>query len=116
MSWLFFSLCFLSNVALSSASALEQAYLPDSPGQVADALRSEGDALQAADTVQVADSLRSQKEIEQVADTVQVADSLELSRYERRMKRYSSVWQSLQPSQFIMQNAGNMGLLSFGLG
>ena len=141
MSWLFFSLCFLSNVALSSAGALEQAYLPDSLVQVAsgaqtayalqtgedlkvaDALRSEGDALQvaeslcsegdalqAADTVQVVDSLRSQKEIEQVAD------SLELSRYERRMKRYSSVWQSLQPSQFIMQNAGNMGLLSFGLG
>lgn len=128
MSWLFFSLCLLSNVALSSASALEQAYLPDSLVQVAsgvqtayalqtgedlkvaDALRSEGDALQAADTVQVADSLRSQEEIEQVAD------SLELSRYERRMKRYSSVWQSLQPSQFIMQNAGNMGLLSFGLG
>ena len=141
MSWLFFSLCFLSNVALSSAGALEQAYLPDSLVQVAsgaqtayalqtgedlkvaDALRSEGDALQvaeslcsegdalqAADTVQVADSLRSQEEI------VQVVDSLELSRYERRMKRYSSVWQSLQPSQFIMQNAGNMGLLSFGLG
>ena len=110
MSWLFFSLCFLSNVALSSAGALEQAYLPDSPGQVADALLSEGDALQAADTVQVVDSLRSQKEIEQVAD------SLEMSRYERRMKRYRSFWQSLQPSQFIMQNAGNMGLLSFGLG
>ena len=32
------------------------------------------------------------------------------------MKRYRSFWQSLQPSQFIMQNAGNMGLLSFGLG
>ncbi len=141
MSWLFFSLCFLSNVALSSASEMERATLPDSLVQVAsgaqtayalqtgedlkvaDALRSEGDALQvaeslrsegdapqAADTVQVADSLRSQEEIEQVAD------SLELSRYERRMKRYSSVWQSLQPSQFIMQNAGNMGLLSFGLG
>ena len=147
MSWLFFSLCFLSNVALASTGALERATLPDSlvqvasgaqtayalqtgedlkvadalrsegdALQVAESLRSEGDALQAADTVQVADSLRSQKEIEQVADTVQVADSLELSRYERRMKRYSSVWQSLQPSQFIMQNAGNMGLLSFGLG
>ena len=141
MSWLFFSLCFLSNVALSSASEMERATLPDSLVQVAsgaqtayalqtgedlkvaDALRSEGDALQvaeslcsegdalqAADTVQVADSLRSQKEIEQVAD------SLEMSRYERRMKRYRSFWQSLQPSQFIMQNAGNMGLLSFGLG
>ena len=135
MSWLFFSLCFLSNVALSSAGEMERATLPDSLVQVAsgaqtayalqtgedlkvaDALRSEGDALQVADSlrsqeeiVQVADSLRSQEEIEQVAD------SLELSRYERRMKRYSSVWQSLQPSQFIMQNAGNMGLLSFGLG
>ena len=141
MSWLFFSLCFLSNVALSSASEMERATLPDSlvqvasgaqtayalqtgedlkvadalrsegdALQVAEGLRSEGDALQVADTVQVVDSLRSQKEIEQVAD------SLELSRYERRMKRYRSVWQSLQPSQFIMQNAGNMGLLSFGLG
>ena len=141
MSWLFFSLCFLSNVALSSASEMERATLPDSLVQVAsgaqtayalqtgedlkvaDALRSEGDALQvaeslcsegdalqAADTVQVVDSLRSQEEI------VQVVDSLELSRYERRMKRYRSFWQSLQPSQFIMQNAGNMGLLSFGLG
>lgn len=134
MSWLFFSLCFLGNVALSSAGALEQAYLPDSPGQAAYALQA-ADTVQVADSlrsqeeiVQVADSLRSQKEIEQVADTlqseevlqvadtVQVADSLELSRYERRMKRYRSVWQSLQPSQFIMQNAGNMGLLSFGLG
>ena len=141
MSWLFFSLCFLSNVALSSAGEMERTTPPDSLVQVAsgaqtayalqtgedlkvaDALRSEGDALQvaeslcsegdalqAADTVQVVDSLRSQEEIEQVAD------SLELSRYERRMKRYNSVWQSLQPSQFIMQNAGNMGLLSFGLG
>ena len=141
MSWLFFSLCFLSNVALSSASEMERATPPDSlvqvasgaqtayalqtgedlkvadalrsegdALQVAESLRSEGDALQVADTVQVADSLRSQKEIEQVAD------SLEMSRYERRMKRYRSVWQSLQPSQFIMQNAGNMGLLSFGLG
>ena len=91
MSWLFFSLCFFGNVALSSSSEMERATLPDS-------------------LVQVADSLRSQKEIEQVAD------SLEMSRYERRMKRYRSFWQSLQPSQFIMQNAGNMGLLSFGLG
>ena len=116
-------------MALSSASEMERATPPDSlvqvasgvqtayalrsegdALQVAESLRSEGDALQAADTVQVADSLRSQEEIEQVAD------SLELSRYERRMKRYRSVWQSLQPSQFIMQNAGNMGLLSFGLG
>ncbi len=133
MSWLFFSLCFFGNVALSSASEMERATLPDSLVQVAsgaqtayalqtgedlkvaDALRSEGDALQVADTVRVAESLQSE-EVLQVADTVQVADSLELSRYERRMKRYSSVWQSLQPSQFIMQNAGNMGLLSFGLG
>ena len=35
MSWLFFSLCFLSNVALSSASEMERATLPDSLVQVA---------------------------------------------------------------------------------
>lgn len=115
MSWLFFSLCFLSNVALSSASEMERATLPDSLVQVADSLRSQKEIEQVADTVQVADTLQSE-EVLQVADTVQVADSLELSRYERRMKRYRSFWQSLQPSQFIMQNAGNMGLLSFGLG
>ena len=115
MSWLFFSLCFLGNVALASASEMERATLPDSLAQVVDSLRSQKEIEQAADTVQVAESLQSE-EVLQVADTVQVADSLELSRYERRMKRYSSVWQSLQPSQFIMQNAGNMGLLSFGLG
>ena len=45
------------------------------------------------------------------ADTLPVAP-----KYERRMERYHSAWQSLIPTQFILQNAGNMGLLSLGIG
>lgn len=37
-------------------------------------------------------------------------------KYERRISRYRSAWQSLIPTQFILQNAGNMGLLSLGIG
>ena len=46
-----------------------------------------------------------------VADTLPVAP-----KYERRISRYRSAWQSLIPTQFILQNAGNMGLLSLGIG
>ena len=45
------------------------------------------------------------------ADTLPVAP-----KYERRISRYRSAWQSLIPTQFILQNAGNMGLLSLGIG
>ena len=45
------------------------------------------------------------------ADTLPVAP-----KYERRISRYRSTWQSLIPTQFILQNAGNMGLLSLGIG
>ena len=45
------------------------------------------------------------------ADTQPVAP-----KYERRISRYRSAWQSLIPTQFILQNAGNMGLLSLGIG
>ena len=44
-------------------------------------------------------------------DTLPVA-----SKYEYRIERYRSDWLSLIPTQFILQNAGNMGLLSFGIG
>lgn len=43
-------------------------------------------------------------------------DSLPESKYQRRISRYHSVWHSLIPTQFIMQNAGNMGLVSLGIG
>ena len=45
------------------------------------------------------------------ADTLPVAP-----KYERRISRYRLAWQSLIPTQFILQNAGNMGLLSLGIG
>ena len=45
------------------------------------------------------------------ADTLPVAP-----KYERRISRYRSAWQSLIPTQFILQNARNMGLLSLGIG
>ena len=39
-----------------------------------------------------------------------------LTRYDHRVHRYRSRWQSLIPTQTVMQFAGNMGLLSFGVG
>ena len=43
-------------------------------------------------------------------------DSLDAPKYTRRMERYRSAWQSLIPTQFVVQNAGNMGLFSLGVG
>ena len=45
------------------------------------------------------------------ADTLPIAP-----KYVRRISRYRSAWQSIIPTQFILQNAGNMGLLSLGIG
>ena len=39
-----------------------------------------------------------------------------LTRYDRRVHRYRLQWQSLIPTQTVVQFAGNMGLLSFGVG
>lgn len=39
-----------------------------------------------------------------------------LTRYDRRVHRYRLRWQSLIPTQSVIQYAGNMGLLSFGVG
>ena len=38
------------------------------------------------------------------------------SRYDRRVDRAYMKWSSLIPKQFVIQNAGNMGLLSAGIG
>ena len=43
-------------------------------------------------------------------------DSHDAPKYTRRMERYRSAWQSLIPKQFVLQNAGNMGLFSLGIG
>lgn len=39
-----------------------------------------------------------------------------LTRYDRRVHRYRRHWASLIPTQSVVQFAGNMGLLSFGVG
>jgi len=36
--------------------------------------------------------------------------------YDKRVHRYRKRWESMIPTQFVVQNAGNMGFLSFGVG
>ena len=43
-------------------------------------------------------------------------DSVVMSRYDRRIHRRREHWAALIPTQFIMQYAGNMGLMSIGIG
>ena len=39
-----------------------------------------------------------------------------LSQYEKNVIRYQKHWAALIPSQFVIQNAGNMGVVSLGCG
>lgn len=48
-------------------------------------------------------------------DSIYVQQSHE-SKYDMRIRRYRKHWAGLIPTQFVIQNAGNMGLLSAGLG
>lgn len=48
-------------------------------------------------------------------DSIFVQQSHE-SKYDMRIRRYRKHWAGLIPTQFVIQNAGNMGLLSAGLG
>ena len=48
--------------------------------------------------------------------TADTAAGSVLTRYDRRVHRYRRNWQSLIPTQSVVQFAGNMGLLSFGVG
>lgn len=59
-----------------------------------------------------------QAEAQEIESAQEQPDSIAVAptKYEKRIERYKSTWSSLQPSQFIMQNAGNMGYLSFGVG
>lgn len=49
------------------------------------------------------------------ADTV-FTQEVEPSRYDLRVHRYRRHWGALIPTQLILQNAGNMGYLSMGIG
>lgn len=48
----------------------------------------------------------------QVNDSITVGDS----RYKMRIERYQRFWNSLIPSQLVIQSAGNMGVISTGFG
>ena len=48
-------------------------------------------------------------------DSIAVEQATE-SRYERSLERRQQIWVSLIPTHFVIQNAGNMGLLSAGIG
>lgn len=50
-----------------------------------------------------------------MADSIYVEKRAE-SKYDKRIHRYRKNWASLIPTQFIVQNAGNMGILSAGIG
>lgn len=50
-----------------------------------------------------------------MADSIYVAQPSE-SRYDKRVLRYRKHWAALIPTQFVVQNAGNMGAFSAGVG
>ena len=45
-------------------------------------------------------------------------DSIDIkqSKYEKRMQRMQNTWAALIPSHYVIQNAGNMGIVSIGTG
>lgn len=49
------------------------------------------------------------------SDTIYISQTQE-SRYDKRVHRFRRHWAELIPTQFILQNAGNMGILSAGIG
>lgn len=49
------------------------------------------------------------------SDSIYVSQIQE-SRYDRRIHSYRKHWAALIPTQFVIQNAGNMGILSAGIG
>ena len=51
----------------------------------------------------------------QTANEEQAADTV-ITRYDRRIHRMRKHWESLIPTQSIIQYAGNMGLISIGMG
>lgn len=52
------------------------------------------------------------------AISIKAGDSIDVqnSKYEQRVQRMQSTWASLIPTHFVIQNAGNMGVVSAGIG
>ncbi len=51
-----------------------------------------------------------------VADDSIYVQQVKESRYDQRVNKYRKHWAALIPTQFVIQNAGNMGILSAGIG
>ena len=51
-----------------------------------------------------------------VINTGLFAESPDTTRYDKRIHHYRKNWESLIPTQLILQTCGNMGLFSFGVG
>lgn len=63
----------------------------------------------AGDTVRISDTTI-------VFDTSDRKDTVSYTHYDRRVYRYRRLWNFLIPTQFITQYAGNMGVVSAGVG
>lgn len=63
----------------------------------------------AGDTVRISDTTI-------VFDTSDRKDTVRYTHYDRRVYRYRRLWNFLIPTQFITQYAGNMGVVSAGVG
>ena len=74
-------------------------------------------SIEQVDNDEVADDIVDENAMieNSVADSIYVEDRQE-SRYDKRVHRYRKHWAALIPTQFVIQNAGNMGLLSAGIG
>lgn len=67
------------------------------------------------DSLNISDSLKYFGYDSIVERGVYVHD-VEVTEYDRRIRKYRKHWQGLIPTQVIIQNAGNMGFLSAGIG
>ena len=52
--------------------------------------------------------------VQVMADDSIAVEQVNESRYERNLERKQQMWASLIPTHFVIQNAGNMGVLSAG--
>ena len=50
------------------------------------------------------------------SDSIAIEQDHVESRYEQRLQRIQNTWASLVPTHFVIQNAGNMGVVSAGIG
>lgn len=72
-------------------------------------------AVVPVDSLSVADSLKYFS-YDSIAERGVYVHNTEMSEYDRRVRKYRKHWQGLIPTQAVIQNAGNMGVLSAGIG